>query len=364
MLGSGPEPCALRLDRRGFVEALVLALPAAVLSRVARGVASPGRRFEFAPRQVEVRDARRASSEEIASTGGWWVGPTLAPGFRGLSPFHDAFRARCLEAKQRNPEVRILARVRFELFARLEDREKDPKSGWPNYQEGFRDEWICSIDRDAWHADMKPWLSVGFEILRGWYVDEAWYERVWNRDPGRRPVTYVQIQHARRPEERPTLRVKDVVVDLVNPAYQDWLVREIRWGAAHVGADGLQVGTKAGFWMFNSEVAGQELRVLPDGVWSFLRKEWDQRGPFDTAACLTRSPYGPGQYERGMSEIFIKLARRGIRCVTVSRPPAHLGQWTPFTAEAREVLLGEARTSPLDRLRGQGNRRASRSAGL
>lgn len=342
-------PAGRGLDRRGFLGAAALAL-AALPGRV-RAAAAPEPRFEFAPRQIEVRDARHADAEGMAAVGGWWSGPSLAPGFRGLSPHHERFRQLCFEAKRRNPELRTLASVRFELYARHRDAAVDPQNGWAGYREGFRDDWIRWMDRAGWSADMEPWRAAGFEVLAGWQIDPAWYERVWNGFPDRRPVTYVQIHHAAPADPRPWLRLNHVVVDVARPAYQDWLVEELQWGARHVGADGLLVGAKAGFWRFDPGLGGQELRVLPDGVWSNLRKAWDRPGPFDTAACPTRTPYGPGEYERGMSEIFVKLAARGIRCVTMSRPPTRTGQWTPYTHEAREVLLGEAKTPLRDRVR-------------
>jgi hypothetical protein len=339
----------LGLDRRGFLGAAALAL-AALPGRV-RAAAAPEKRFEFAPRQIELREARHADAEGMAAVGGWWWGPTLAPGFRGLSPHHERFRRLCLDAKRRNPAVKTLASVRFELYARYRDAASDPQNGWPGYREGFRDEWIRRIEHDAWQADMQPWLAAGFEVLPGWYLDEGWYGRVAGGAPGSRAVTYVQIHHPSPADSRAWLRVNQVVVDLASPGYQDWLVEELRFGVGLTGVDGLLVGTKAGFWRHDPGVGGQELRVLPDGVWSYLRGGWDRPGPFDTAACLTRSPYGPGEYERGMSQIFVKLAAHGIRCVTMSRPPAHTGQWTPYTPEAQAVLLGEAKTPLRERLR-------------
>lgn len=339
------------LDRRLFLEASLLALPA-LASRGARAAAPAEGRFEFAPRQLEVRNARHASAEEMAALGGWWYGPTLSPGFRGLSPYQADFRARCLAAKRLNPELEILGSTRFELYARYRSAQDDPRNGWPGFQETFRDEWIRRLAADAWDADMAPWRAAGFETLPGWHVDPGWYERL-GRTPEGRPVTYVLIHHPKPDDPRAWLRVNEVVTDVASLAYQDWLVAELVWGAQHVGADGLLVGTKAGFWRFDPALGGQELRVLPGGVWSFRRAAWDRPGPFDTAACLTRTPYGPGEYERGMSEIFVKLAARGVRCITMSRPPAHSGAWTPYSPEAREVLLAEAITPVGDRVRGR-----------
>jgi hypothetical protein len=42
----------------------------------------------------------------------------------------------------------------------------------------------------------------------------------------------------------------------------------------------------------------------------------------------------------------------------MSRPPAHTGQWTPYSPEAQAVLLGEAKTPLRERVRGRLGRRS------
>jgi hypothetical protein len=222
---------------------------------------------------IEYRNARGRSVEEIAALGGWFVGPSYFPGDPML---HERWAWPIREAQKRNPEVRGLLRVRFELGAWGES----PDGTWGGVP-------LHYILNDP-ERSSKAWEEAGFEIDTGLYGQHAY--------------SFVQHAYWTIVWDDKTMRPGSWICDIASSEYRRWAMLGIFCAARYYGMDAVLVGYKPA--LFDTP---EEAVFRPDGL-NYLNGygaavSFDSRaGKVDHAPIWERCPYPEGAYAQGMAK--------------------------------------------------------------